>query len=82
MFNTLTGGDPLPTGLRTRQGTELNVTVFGATGQTGRFVVADLLAGGHDVTAGSAMSRADIAAFLVAQLGDDTFSRAAPAISN
>jgi putative NADH-flavin reductase len=31
---------------------------------------------------GSAMSRADIAAFLVAQLGDDTFSRAAPAISN
>jgi nucleoside-diphosphate-sugar epimerase len=31
---------------------------------------------------GSAMSRADIAAFLVAQLGDDTYSRAAPAISN
>jgi putative NADH-flavin reductase len=31
---------------------------------------------------GSAMSRADIAAFLVAQLTDDTFSRAAPAISN
>ncbi|MGH3643282.1 MAG: NAD(P)-dependent oxidoreductase [Mycobacterium sp.] len=31
---------------------------------------------------GSAMSRADIAAFLVAQLTDETFSRAAPAISN
>lgn len=31
---------------------------------------------------GSTMSRADIAAFLVAQLTDDTFSRAAPAISN
>jgi putative NADH-flavin reductase len=31
---------------------------------------------------GSAMTRADIAAFLVSQLTDDTFSRAAPAISN
>jgi nucleoside-diphosphate-sugar epimerase len=31
---------------------------------------------------GSAMSRADIATFLVAQLTDTTFSRAAPAISN
>jgi hypothetical protein len=31
---------------------------------------------------GMAMSRSDIAAFLVAQLSDDTFSRAAPAISN
>jgi putative NADH-flavin reductase len=31
---------------------------------------------------GSAMSRADIAAFLVAQLTDGKFSRAAPAISN
>jgi uncharacterized protein YbjT (DUF2867 family) len=31
---------------------------------------------------GSAMSRADIAAFLVAQLTDEAFSRAAPAISN
>jgi hypothetical protein len=31
---------------------------------------------------GSMMSRADIAAFLVAQLTDETFSRAAPAISN
>jgi hypothetical protein len=31
---------------------------------------------------GSVMSRADIAAFLVAQLTDETFSRAAPAISN
>jgi uncharacterized protein YbjT (DUF2867 family) len=28
----------------------MNVTVFGATGQIGRLVVADLLAGGHDVT--------------------------------
>jgi nucleoside-diphosphate-sugar epimerase len=33
-------------------------------------------------TVGSAMSRADIAAFLVAQLTDDTYVRAAPAISN
>ena len=31
---------------------------------------------------GSAMTRADIAGFLVDQLTDDTFSRAAPAISN
>jgi nucleoside-diphosphate-sugar epimerase len=31
---------------------------------------------------GSVMSRADIAAFLVAQLDDETFIRAAPAISN
>jgi nucleoside-diphosphate-sugar epimerase len=31
---------------------------------------------------GSTMSRVDIAAFLVAQLTDDTFTRAAPAISN
>ena len=31
---------------------------------------------------GSVMSRADIAAFLVAQLTDQTFSRAAPAINN
>jgi nucleoside-diphosphate-sugar epimerase len=31
---------------------------------------------------GSAMSREDIAAFLVAQLTDDTYLRAAPAISN
>jgi putative NADH-flavin reductase len=31
---------------------------------------------------GSAMTRADIAAFLVAQLTDTTFSRAAPVISN
>jgi uncharacterized protein YbjT (DUF2867 family) len=33
------------------KGTELKVTVFGATGQIGRLVVGDLLAGGHDVTA-------------------------------
>jgi nucleoside-diphosphate-sugar epimerase len=31
---------------------------------------------------GSAMSRPDIASFLVHQLGDDTYHRAAPAISN
>jgi nucleoside-diphosphate-sugar epimerase len=36
---------------------------------------------GHDEV-GSVMSRADISAFLVAQLTDETFSRAAPAISN
>jgi putative NADH-flavin reductase len=29
----------------------MKVTVFGATGQIGRLVVGDLLAGGHDVTA-------------------------------
>ena len=29
----------------------MNVTVFGATGQIGHLVVADLLAGGHRVTA-------------------------------
>jgi hypothetical protein len=31
---------------------------------------------------GSAMSRADIATFLVSQLTDDTYRRASPAISN
>ena len=31
---------------------------------------------------GSAMTRADIAGFLVGQLTDDTYHRAAPAISN
>jgi hypothetical protein len=31
---------------------------------------------------GWAMTRADIAAFLVGQLADDTYRRAAPAISN
>lgn len=31
---------------------------------------------------GSSMTRADIAAFLIAQLDDDTYRRAAPAISN
>ena len=33
------------------KGTDINVTVFGATGQIGRHVVAALLAGGHHVTA-------------------------------
>jgi nucleoside-diphosphate-sugar epimerase len=32
------------------KGTEMNVNVFGATGQIGRLVVGNLLAGGHDVT--------------------------------
>ena len=31
---------------------------------------------------GSAMTRADIASFLIGQLTDDTYQRAAPAISN
>jgi hypothetical protein len=33
------------------KGTDMKVTVFGATGQIGRHVVDNLLAGGHDVTA-------------------------------
>lgn len=37
--------------LHTGLGTDLNVTVFGATGGIGRLVVADLLADGHTVTA-------------------------------
>jgi uncharacterized protein YbjT (DUF2867 family) len=32
------------------KGTEMNLTVFGATGQIGRLVVGDLLVVGHDVT--------------------------------
>jgi NAD(P)-dependent dehydrogenase (short-subunit alcohol dehydrogenase family) len=33
------------------KGTDMNVTVFGATGQIGRLVVRELLADGHTVTA-------------------------------
>jgi len=62
---------------------DLDWTVARITRPTGGKPKGTVRAGflGHDKV-GSVMSRADIAAFLVAQLTDDTFSRAAPAISN
>jgi hypothetical protein len=64
-------------------GSDLDWTIARITRPTGgrpKDTVRAGFLGRHKV--GSLMSRADIAAFLVAQLTDETFSRAAPAISN
>ncbi|MCW6003436.1 NAD(P)H-binding protein [Micromonospora sp. CPCC 205371] len=62
---------------------DLDWTIARITNPTGKPAAGTLRAGFLGVdTVGSAMSRADIAAFLVAQLGDRTYLRAAPAISN
>ena len=62
---------------------DLDWTIARITRPTGGKPKSTVRAGflGRDKV-GSVMSRADIAAFLVAQLTDETFSRAAPAISN
>lgn len=62
---------------------DLDWTIARITRPTGGKPKGSVRAGflGRDKV-GSVMSRADIAAFLVAQLADETFSRAAPAISN
>jgi putative NADH-flavin reductase len=62
---------------------DLDWTVARITNPTDKPARGSVRAGylGRDKV-GSVMSRADIAAFLVAQLADDTFVNAAPAISN
>ena len=62
---------------------ELDWTVARITNPTDKPARGTLRAGylGRDKV-GSAMSRADTAAFLVAQLTDETYVKAAPAISN
>jgi uncharacterized protein YbjT (DUF2867 family) len=62
---------------------DLDCTIARITRPTGGRPKGTVRAGflGRDKV-GSVMSRADIAAFLVAQLTDETFLRAAPAISN
>ncbi|WP_238412517.1 hypothetical protein [Saccharothrix deserti] len=68
----------------------MRVTVFGATGAIGRITnpvtkpaTGRIKSGflGHDKI-GSAMTRPDIAAFLVPQLTDTRYRRTMPAISN
>ncbi|MDT0483148.1 NAD(P)-dependent oxidoreductase [Streptomyces doebereineriae] len=61
----------------------LDYTIARITNPTDKPATGRIRSGflGHDKVA-SAMSRADIAAFLVAQLTDDRYRRAMPAISN
>jgi uncharacterized protein YbjT (DUF2867 family) len=62
---------------------ELDWTIARITRPTGKSAAGTVRAGFLGVDdVGSAMSRVDIAAFLVGQLTDRTYSRAAPAISN
>jgi nucleoside-diphosphate-sugar epimerase len=64
-------------------GSDLEWTLARITNPTDKPSAGTVRAGFLGIDAvGSAMSRADIAAFLVAQLTDDTYRRAAPAISN
>jgi uncharacterized protein YbjT (DUF2867 family) len=58
------------------KGTDMNVTVFGATGQIGRLVVRDLLAAGHDVTVyvrnpGKLVDRGPRQSTIAGELSDD-----------
>ncbi|NGO08944.1 SDR family NAD(P)-dependent oxidoreductase [Streptomyces sp. HC44] len=64
-------------------GSGLDYTIARITNPTDKPATGRIRSGflGHDKV-GSAMSRADIAAFLVAQLTDDHYRRAMPAISN
>jgi putative NADH-flavin reductase len=64
-------------------GSDLDWTIARITAPTDKPATGRMRAGflGRDKV-GWAMSRADIAAFLVGQLADDTYHRAAPAISN
>ena len=62
---------------------DLDWTIARITGPNDKPAKGTVRAGflGRD-KAGSAMTRADIAAFLVGQVTDDTYVRATPAISN
>ena len=62
---------------------DLDYTIARITVPTNKPATGRIRSGflGHD-TIGSAMSRADIAAFLVSQLTDARYRRAMPAISN
>ncbi|MFI9170040.1 NAD(P)-dependent oxidoreductase [Streptomyces lincolnensis] len=64
-------------------GSGLDYTIARITNPTDKPATGRIRSGflGHDKV-GSAMSRADIAAFLVAQLSDTRYRRAMPAISN
>ena len=64
-------------------GSDLDWTIGRLTRPTDRPATGTVRAGflGHD-TVGSSMTRADIAAWLIAQIDDSTYSRAAPAISD
>ncbi len=64
-------------------GSDLDYTIARITNPTDKPATDRIRSGflGHDKIA-SAMSRADIAAFLVSQLTDDRYRRAMPAISN
>jgi uncharacterized protein YbjT (DUF2867 family) len=64
-------------------GSDLDYTIARITNPTDKPATGRIRSGflGHDKV-GSAMSRADIAAFLVAQLTDTRYRRAMPAISN
>ncbi|MGP4009742.1 NAD(P)-dependent oxidoreductase [Streptomyces sp. 4N124] len=64
-------------------GSDLDYTLARITNPTAKPATGRIRSGflGHDKI-GSAMSRADIAAFLVSQLTDDRYRRAMPTISN
>lgn len=62
---------------------DLDWTIARITRPTDKPAIGTVRAGFLGVDrVGSAMTRADIAGFLVGQLTDDAFHRAAPAISN
>lgn len=64
-------------------GSDLDYTIARITNPTDKPATGRIRSGflGHDQV-GSAMSRADIAAFLVSQLTDTRYQRAMPVISN
>ena len=64
-------------------GSDLDYTIARITNPTNRPATGRIRSGflGHDKV-GSAMTRADIAAFLASQLTDTRYRRAMPAISN
>lgn len=78
--NALTEIDGMADAIR---GSDLNWTIARITSPNDKPATGTIRAGflGKDKV-GSAMTRSDIAAFLVAQLSDDTYHQAAPAISN